>query len=61
MTENKPKQKRGFACMTPERRKEIAAKGGAGVPAEKRSFSKSKDLASNAGRKGGSVKRQVGA
>lgn len=34
-------------------RKEIAAIGGAAVPAEKRSFSKDKELAARAGRKGG--------
>jgi general stress protein YciG len=50
----KPKSKRGFAAMDPERRREIAARGGASVPAEKRSFSKSRDLAASAGRSGGS-------
>jgi general stress protein YciG len=49
------KSKRGFAAMSPERRREIAAKGGAAVPAEKRSFSKSRDLAAKAGRTGGSA------
>jgi len=52
---NRPKAKRGFAAMSPERRREIAAKGGAAVPAEKRSFSKSRDLARQAGRAGGSA------
>ncbi|MBO9545795.1 KGG domain-containing protein [Caulobacter sp.] len=52
-TSNKPK--RGFAAMSPERRREIAAKGGAAVPAEKRSFSRSRDLAAQAGRAGGSA------
>ena len=37
-----PKKLRGFAAMTPEKRKAIAAVGGKSVPAEKRSFSKSK-------------------
>lgn len=50
------KSKRGFASMSPERRREIAALGGAAVPADKRSFSQQRDLASSAGRKGGSVK-----
>lgn len=56
-TRDEPKQKsrRGFASMSPERRQEIAKKGGASVPAEKRSFSRSRDLATTAGRKGGSV------
>jgi len=49
------KSKRGFAAMSPERRREIAAKGGAAVPAEKRSFSRSRDLAAQAGRAGGSA------
>jgi general stress protein YciG len=46
----KPK---GFAAMTPERRKEIAAKGRAAVKPENRSFSKNRELAREAGRKGG--------
>jgi general stress protein YciG len=50
-----PKQRRGFAAMTPERRREIAAIGGASVPADKRSFSKNLLLATEAGRKGGKV------
>lgn len=47
------KSKRGFASMDPARQREIARKGGASVPAERRSFSKDRDLASAAGRKGG--------
>jgi general stress protein YciG len=39
--------------MSPEKRREIARKGGAAVPGEKRSFSQSPDLAAKAGRKGG--------
>jgi general stress protein YciG len=50
---NQPKQRRGFAVMTPEMRTEIARKGGASVPDEKRSFSQNRDLAAEAGRKGG--------
>jgi general stress protein YciG len=49
----KPKGKRGFASMTPERRKEIAAMGGRAVPADKRGFSVHNKLAVEAGRKGG--------
>lgn len=49
----KPKLRRGFACMTPEKRREISTKGGASVPSHKRSFSKDKDLAASAGKKGG--------
>jgi general stress protein YciG len=48
-----PKQKRGFSGMSAEKQREIAAKGGAAVPAGKRSFKKNPDLAAAAGRKGG--------
>lgn len=47
------KAKRGFAAMDKERQREIARKGGASVPDEKRSFSQDRDLAAAAGRKGG--------
>ena len=45
--------RRGFASMDPARQKEIARKGGASVPSEKRSFSQDRTLAAQAGRKGG--------
>ena len=45
--------KRGFASMDAARQREIASKGGKSVPAEKRSFSLDRELASEAGRKGG--------
>ena len=38
---------------TQRARKEIARKGGASVPSEKRSFSQDRTLAAQAGRKGG--------
>ncbi|HEY2662542.1 MAG TPA: general stress protein [Caulobacteraceae bacterium] len=44
---------RGFAAMDKARQREIARKGGASVPDEKRSFSQDRDLAAAAGRKGG--------
>lgn len=50
---DKPKSKRGFAAMSPEKRREIASKGGASVPADKRTFSKDRELAARAGGKGG--------
>jgi general stress protein YciG len=50
---DRPRLKRGFASISPERRREIATMGGKGVPAESRAFSKHKELASEAGRKGG--------
>lgn len=46
-------KKTGFALMDPEKLREIARRGGAAVPAEKRSFYKDRDLATDAGRKGG--------
>jgi uncharacterized protein len=52
----KPKAKRGFTAMSPERRREIAARGGASVPADKRSFAQSRDLAASAGGAGGSAR-----
>jgi general stress protein YciG len=58
--ETVPKLRRGFAAMSPERVREIAKKGGASVPNEKRAFSKDKDLAAEAGRKGGNVSRRGG-
>jgi general stress protein YciG len=50
---DQPKSKRGFASMSQERRRAIASMGGKSVPTEKRSFSRRRDLASEAGRKGG--------
>jgi general stress protein YciG len=58
--EPKPKQKRGFACMDPERRREIARRGGAAVSPDNRSFSKNRDLAASAGQKGGAASRGGG-
>lgn len=46
---------RGFASMDGERQRQIASKGGRSVPAGKRSFSQDRELASEAGRKGGQV------
>ena len=54
------RSRRGFAAMDPDRRREIARKGGASVPGEKRSFTRDRDLAANAGRKGGSSSRGGG-
>ena len=55
-----PKAIRGFAAMSLEKRRAIARKGGASVPSEKRSFAKNRDLAVEAGRKGGEVSRGGG-
>ena len=59
-SENNTRSRRGFAAMDPDRRREIARKGGASVPGEKRSFTRDRDLAANAGRKGGSSSRGGG-
>lgn len=47
------KSTRGFASMDPEKQRAIAKKGGTSVPKEKRSFSRNRSLAAEAGRKGG--------
>jgi len=54
---------RGFASMDEEKQREIARKGGANVPHEKRSFAQDRALAAEAGRKGGqtSQTRRTGA
>lgn len=52
-----PKAKRGFAMLSPERRKEIARAGGSAVAAANRSFAKDPSLAARAGSIGGSVKK----
>lgn len=60
MPETKPKALRGFAAMDPEKRRAIAIKGGASVPAHKRSFALSPKLAARAGRIGGENSRGGG-
>lgn len=50
-----PKAPRGFASLSPERRREIARKGGQSVEPQERAFSRDRDLAARAGRKGGDV------
>lgn len=47
--------KRGFASMTPERRRQIASMGGKAVKKENRSFSRNRKLAVSSGRKGGAA------
>jgi general stress protein YciG len=41
--------------MSPEKQRELAARGGAAVPADKRSFSRDRALASDAGKAGGAA------
>jgi general stress protein YciG len=62
MIDDKPraKQRRGFAVMDPDKRREIAKKGGHSVKPVNRSFSKDRKLAMNAGRKGGLSSRGGG-
>ena len=45
------KSTRGFASMDPEKQRQIARKGGTSVPKEKRSFSRNRSLAAEAGRR----------
>lgn len=47
---------RGFASMDQARQRAIASKGGQRVPHEKRSFSRDRELAAAAGRKGGQAR-----
>jgi len=54
------KKPRGFARLSPERRREIAAMGGKSVEPQERAFSKDPGLAARAGRAGGvSPRRQA--
>lgn len=55
-----PKLRRGFACMDVTKRRAIAAKGGASVPSDKRSFAVNRDLAASAGGIGGRASRGGG-
>jgi general stress protein YciG len=50
---NNQNSNRGFASMDDDKQREIASKGGQSVPDEKRSFSQDRELAAEAGRKGG--------
>lgn len=55
---DKPKLKRGFALLSPERRLEVARLGGSSVKPENRSFSAIAGLAQSAGKAGGSAVRK---
>lgn len=57
---DKPKSKRGFASMDADLRREIARKGGAATPPEKRSFSRDRELAKAAASLGARVKNRKG-
>jgi general stress protein YciG len=49
---------RGFAALSPEKRREIASKGGKSVPSDKRTFATDRDLASRAGFNGGKASKR---
>lgn len=51
------KHLRGFGSLSPDARKEMAARGGGSVPDAKRSFSTNRELSQEAGRKGGLARR----
>lgn len=53
MADDRNSSNRGFASMDDDKQREIASKGGQSVPDEKRSFSQDRQLAADAGRKGG--------
>jgi general stress protein YciG len=57
MDSEKPKSKRGFAAMSPERQREIASMGGKAVPNASRAYSRDPALAAKSGRKGGQAVR----
>lgn len=52
------KKPRGFACLSPERRSEVARMGGQAVPADKRTYSIDKSKASASGKIGGAMSRK---
>ena len=53
----KPKARRGFASMSPEKQREIASKGGRAAHAKGTAHEWSSHEARDAGRKGGMVSR----
>ena len=50
------KSDRGFGSMDEDTQRDIASRGGQSVPDEERSFSKDRELASEAGKKGGQAR-----
>jgi hypothetical protein len=56
LTQESGSSNRGFGSMDERKQHDAASKGGQSVPAEERSFSKDRELASEAGRKGGEAK-----
>ena len=58
MTETRVKGKQGFASMTPEKKRDIASKGGKSAHALGRAHTWDVDEAREAGRKGGTMSRR---
>ena len=56
-TPDKPKSKRGFASMDPDKLREVSARGGSKVAPEDRPFARDPELAAQAGRMGKPGKR----
>jgi uncharacterized protein len=56
--ENAPKGRQGFASMTPERRREIASKGGKAAHAQGKAHTWTAEQAKEAGRKGGTATQE---
>ncbi len=52
------KQRKGFAVLSLEERRRIASMGGKAVRPENRAYSKNRELAVEAGRKGGLAARR---
>jgi general stress protein YciG len=53
----RPKQRRGFACMSPEKQRAIASKGGKASHAAGTGHEWTRETAREAGRKGGIISR----
>ena len=53
------KQRRGFSRMAPDKLRQVASKGGAAQAPSKRAFSRDRELAVAAGRKGGLARGAV--
>jgi general stress protein YciG len=58
--DNRSRARSGFAAMDPAKLLAVSKRGGASVPARKRSFSQDHNLAVNAGRAGGELSRGGG-
>lgn len=55
MTEEVTKRRQGFACLSPEQRRAVAAKGGRSVKPENRAYSRDPELARRSAIKGGTA------